>query len=357
MAKAAGSKAKFIWSHRALVLAIASVSAAIADAHHGSAPHFDPDDLVVLDGIVKELKFVNPHGWLHFEAEGADGTVVEWRCELSGATQLRRLGWTPDTLLPGEPIRITGARARREDNACATRSLILADGTDIANGEPLDGRSRPELVATAAEADARPRYLENGQPNLSGGWILRPGGMGAALPEPTEAGRLAADSYDTRFDNPVIRCESGNIILDWTRQSHVNGIEQFDDRIVIRYGYHDLMRTIYLDSETHPAGLTPSIAGHSIGRWENDVLVVDTIGFMERVMIPRANLVTSAEMHVEEQFWYEQETRTLVREFVVTDPYLSEPYRDRNLMNVANIPYQPFNCVDLSGENNRRPDP
>jgi hypothetical protein len=341
------------------VAAVVLVSSLVrqADAHHGSAPHFDPDDLVTLDGVVKELKLVNPHSWLHFEVEGADGSLVEWRCELGGATLLGRLGWSSETLIDNEPIRITGARARREDNACAARSIILADGTDIANGEPLDGGSRSELVASTAEADARPRYLDNGQPNLSGGWILRTGGgMGAPSPEPTEAGRLAAENYDGRFDNPVIRCESGNIILDWTRQSHVNGIVQEGDRVVIHYGYHDLTRTIHLGMDDHPANLAPSIAGHSIGRWDGDTLVVDTAGFMERVLIPRADLMTSPQMHVEERFWYDEDTRALFRDFVVTDPYLSEPYRDRNLMDVAAVPHQSFDCVDLSGENNRRPD-
>lgn len=326
-------------------------------AHHGAAAHFDPDDIVTLEGVVKELKFVNPHGWVHFEVEDVDGSAVEWRCEIGGATILGRLGWSADTLIPGEPIRIIGERARREDNACATRSIILADGTDIANGEPLGGGFRPEIVASAEQAEARLRYLDNGQPNLSGGWILRPsGGMGAGPPKPTEAGRLAAENYDGRFDNPVIRCESGNIILDWTRQSHVNGIEQSDDQIVIRYGYHDLTRTIHLGMDDHPGDIAPSVGGYSIGRWDDDVLVVDTVGFMGRVLIPRADLMTSSDMHVEERFWYDEESRALVREFVVTDPYLSEPYSDQDSMDVAVVPYQPFNCVDLSGENNRPPD-
>jgi hypothetical protein len=37
------------------------------------------------------------------------------------------------------------------------------------------------------------------------------------------------------------------------------------------------VRLIYLD-ETHPANLEPTFMGHSVGRWEGDTLVVDTIG-------------------------------------------------------------------------------
>ena len=133
------------------------VSAPQASAHHGSAPHFDPDDLVTLDGAVKELRFVNPHSWLHFEVESPDGGPVEWRCELAGATLLTRRGWSAETLIPGEPIRVTGAMARREDNACAIRSLVLADGSDISNGNLPGSESQPELVASDSAIDARSR--------------------------------------------------------------------------------------------------------------------------------------------------------------------------------------------------------
>jgi hypothetical protein len=57
-----------------------------------------------------------------------------------------------------------------------------------------------------------------------------------------------------------------------------------------------------------------------------------------------------------ERFMYDGESRTLARDFVVTDPlYLTEPYPGRNVSDIAAVPYRPFNCVDLSGENNRRP--
>ena len=46
---------------------------------------------------------------------------------------------------------------------------------------------------------------------------------------------------------------------------------------------------------------------------------------------------------------------TLVRDYVVTDPlYLAEPYRGRDVAGLGAVAYQPFDCVDLSGENNRR---
>jgi hypothetical protein len=327
-------------------------------AHHGSAPHFNSEDVVYLDGTVTQLHFVNPHSFVHFEVGEADGSTAEWRCELSGASQLRRFGWSRDTLVAGQEIRIVGSRARREANSCDTQSILLADGTDLSRDVHIQGTIEQPSKAGFSDATSRPRYLENGQPNVSGGWIVREVGGGmSALPVPTEAGLLAAERYDVRFDNPVIRCESGNIVWDWARQAHVNNIQQEDDRILVRYGYLDLARTIHLDVADHPENLVPSLEGYSIGRWDGDTLVIDTIGFLPRVLIPRESIMTSAEVHVVERFSYDDESRTLVRDYVVTDPlYLAEPYRGRDVADLAAAAYQPYDCVDLSGENNRRPD-
>jgi len=39
---------------------------------------------------------------------------------------------------------------------------------------------------------------------------------------------------------------------------------------------------IFLDGRAHPKNLDPSWMGHSVGRWESDTLVVDTVGFNDR---------------------------------------------------------------------------
>ena len=41
-------------------------------------------------------------------------------------------------------------------------------------------------------------------------------------------------------------------------------------------------RQIFLDGRSHPTQLLPTWVGHSVGRWEGDTLVVDTVGFNDR---------------------------------------------------------------------------
>lgn len=54
-------------------------------------------------------------------------------------------------------------------------------------------------------------------------------------------------------------------------------IYQSDELVVFKMEYFDLVRIVHLDGRSHPPGNAPhSRAGHSIGRWEGDTLVVET---------------------------------------------------------------------------------
>jgi len=58
-------------------------------------------------------------------------------------------------------------------------------------------------------------------------------------------------------------------------------IGQTDDEVIQIPEIHTFVRHIYMDGRKHPdpQRLTPSVNGHSIGRWEGNVLAVDSIGF------------------------------------------------------------------------------
>jgi hypothetical protein len=61
-------------------------------------------------------------------------------------------------------------------------------------------------------------------------------------------------------------------------------------------------REIYLDGRPHPKDLTPSYYGHSIGHWEGDTLVVDTVGFNERFWMERQGAPHTEQLHLIERF-------------------------------------------------------
>ena len=129
-----------------------------------------------------------------------------------------------------------------------------------------------------------------------------PSGWGPRPVTYTARGKAEADAFQTwsTADNPRLRCRPTSIIFDWVFDGAVNRITQEQDRIVINYGLYSFERVIHMNMTQHPANITPSYAGHSIGRWEGDVLVVDTVGFEPGVIA--APVRNSEQLHIVERF-------------------------------------------------------
>jgi hypothetical protein len=362
-------------------------------AHHGIA-NFDLNNDVALEGVITSVEFVNPHSWLHFEVTSADGTTMPWRCEMRGATVLLRSGWSKEMFVAGTPIRVTGSPDRRDPTTCYLGTAIFPDGTSVDRYGQLNRGEPPAPVQRAAR-------LANGDPNIAGDWAseqrvmtdprgqsgtlvpvsvapeFEPGEVpegqqafpgargtavsladdpvnnywnerGSALPL-TEAGAKAIEGFDgSSGDNPRLRCAATNIIWDWTFEADINRITQTDTEIKILYGSMGIERTIYLDMSAHPADIEPSLAGHSIGRWENDVLVVDTVGFAPGILLADGRVPHSEALHIVERFTLGPERLALKREYTAEDPlYLVGQYRGTDTVYVSDLPYHgTTECVE-----------
>ena len=152
--------------------------------------------------------------------------------------------------------------------------------------------------------------------------------------------------------NPRFYCQPTNIFLDWWFDQNVNKIEQTDDKIVMTYGFMDVVRTIHLDMDEHPENITPSRTGHSIGRWEGDTLVVDTIGFEEGWLeATRQGVKHSDQMHTVERFNLSEDGQWLVMTYTINDPVaLSAPYNSQLVHGKTLVPYSRYDCEDLTEE-------
>lgn len=77
------------------------------------------------------------------------------------------------------------------------------------------------------------------------------------------------------------------------------------DRIVIIFeGGGHVWREIHMDGREHPEGdaLNPTYFGHSVGHWEGDVLVVDTVGYNEKTWLDFGGYMHSDQLHTVERF-------------------------------------------------------
>jgi hypothetical protein len=79
------------------------------------------------------------------------------------------------------------------------------------------------------------------------------------------------------------------------------------------------VRHIFLDRSTHPDAVTPSYMGDSIGHWEGDTLVVDTVGLNGKTWLDRVGHPNSEQMHIVEHI-RRSDKSTLQVDFLFDDP-------------------------------------
>lgn len=375
---------------RATLFVVIFLSGRFALAHHGAGT-FDLSRSIELTGKLTGIDLINPHSWIYFEAAGKDGKAGRYRCEMRSVHVLRRSGWTKDLFPIGQRITVQASPDRRDPNSCYLQTILFENGSRMdrygqyvkaPQGEIREVRG-PLVVPNTRRELRRP----SGEPNISGDWAPvqsvmvdprgvgggmvrltelnqykpgeRPAGAGGARrgggqatgprlyggTELTELGEKAAASF-SQPDNPRFRCETTSIIFDWPFDGPVNRITQNKDTIVLQYGQLGLKRTIYMNMKEHPGNIKPSRAGHSVGNWEGDTLVVDTMGFLPGVL--NAPVRHSDKLHVVERFSLDPKTMALARSYVAEDPvYLKGKYTGSDTINVADAPYAPERCKEL----------
>lgn len=79
-------------------------------------------------------------------------------------------------------------------------------------------------------------------------------------------------------------------------------IVQTPDELVVMYEADNTRRQIYTDGRPLPNDPNPAWLGYSIGRWDGDTLVADTIGFNDQVLIDGARHPHSDQLRIRERF-------------------------------------------------------
>ena len=308
-----------------------------------------PDRADVASCYLNTIEFENGNRMDRYGqyVKGKGGSVTEVRGQVNKPDVTRRAARRPT----GEP-NITGDWAPEQ--------VVMADPRGTGGGlVPLSriGERGATPPAPAPRAGGPPAGAPGAAPAggaAAAGAGRRAGGAGGAGrggarqwrgAELTELGQQDAAAFRNIEDNPRMQCLTTSILFDWTFDGPVNRITQNTDTIVIQYGQLGLKRTIYMNMKAHPARVTPSRAGHSIGRWEKDVLVVDTIGFLPGVL--EAPTRHSDKLHVVERFSLDPQTNRLTRSYTAEDPvYLKGQGSGSDVVEVADAPYAPDNCKD-----------
>jgi hypothetical protein len=94
-------------------------------------------------------------------------------------------------------------------------------------------------------------------------------------------------------------------------------IVQTPTQVIELFEYDHTVRHIYIDGK-HPADVTPSYYGDSIGHWEGDTLIVDTVGLNGKMWLDRVGHPDSDQMHITERI-HRMDAKTLQVDFTFDD--------------------------------------
>jgi len=200
-----------------------------------------------------------------------------------------------------------------------------------------------------------PRTAE-GKPDLSGVWMapVDPGEK-ASLPKwykPAPRGNAsppwfltpwAQAQYDYNWNpTPGTNAHSARLELN-PRYSHcvpynpaelVMGtrpffpfeIIQLPKKIVLLYETDAMVRQVYMDGREHPKPLELTWEGNSIGHWEGDTLVIDTLGMRDENWLDDDGHVHSDQLHMVERI-QRIDHDTLQTDLTLEDPKaLKKPF-------------------------------
>ena len=113
-----------------LALVLCLPTAALPALGHHSTASYDLVHGTIIVGTVTRFGWENPHAHIYLDVAGEDDTE-RWTIELESVTILRHYGWTKDTLKAGDPVSITGGRAKNSSFNLRAVSVELPDGRKL----------------------------------------------------------------------------------------------------------------------------------------------------------------------------------------------------------------------------------
>ena len=170
------------------------------------------------------------------------------------------------------------------------------------------------LVASAACAATAGVPAQPNVPNWNGVWE-REGGI---LFDPAAGGRTPekpplTPAYQKRYDAILAMAAAGNPIADPGAlclpagmprvmvMTYPMEVLQTPGQVTLIAEWSSQTRRIFTDGRPHPADPDPTYQGHSIGHWEGDTLVIDTVGERPDTVFDSTGLGHSDQMHITER--------------------------------------------------------
>ena len=224
-------------------------------------------------------------------------------------------------------ITCLGPLLARPSMVSASQAPVGGLGPPVGVLGPIDALGQ-EFRLPPAPTGPPPRLLDGTIDLGDGIWIgkrgdnrgiaqgLKPGEEVPLLPSAKQA--MAARKAT---DDPVVWC----LPLGLVRPSPYpfrfiqNYTHKKPTHMYILSEWMGSFRQIFLDGRKHPSEPEPSWFGHSIGWYEGDTLVIDTVGFNDKFWFDRLGTPHTERLHTIER-WTRIDAGHLIRELTIDDP-------------------------------------
>jgi hypothetical protein len=141
----------------------------------------------------------------------------------------------------------------------------------------------------------------------------------------TPLGRRIQEANSPETD-PKLHCQPYGFVRQVTNPLPML-IERDGEHLLIRYEEWSLLRSIYMDGRAHPEHRTPTLLGHSVGRVEEGVLIVETARVTPDWYSDFTHAGHSGELSGVERYTVRDHPRRLELELTLEDPAtLTKPY-------------------------------
>lgn len=298
-----------------------------ASAHHALIA-YDRNSVIEMTGVVEELFWVNPH--IRIVVRDDNGEV--WEMEGPPVNRMERNdGVQRESFAAGTRLTLIGMPHQRIENNLFPLVAVI-DGERIVMERPDS-----ERLGILEEEDTRvvvrdERYEEavrnaNGifrVWNNVGRTFLIPPGSDYPL---TEEGRARKAEWVQDEDDLAVQCVPAGMPEAMITPFPMEIIDNGDGTLTVLIEEWDNVRTIYMEGQPEPDELQHPHLGYSVGRWEDDVLVVSTtdVGYpylddLGTPMSDAAEIIGRFEMS-------EDETRLDWTGIVVDPANFAEPVR------------------------------
>jgi hypothetical protein len=308
--------------------AVSLLSFGRSDAHHSVAAEFDSSQRGELEGEITQVWFTNPHVRYQLTVTKPDGSVENWELQAGNVNNLLRQNWVAESLQVGDHITAEGELGRGGAHKLNIRQVVTADGRSF---PPRDlPRQDRNVVNASADYDySYPGPTGKHPIDITGPWRnsykwhvtvddLEP------KPTPfTAEGRRIFEATKPWHD-PALRCTAMGLPREFGAPYDVDIVDAGSHYLMV-YVEHNMPRRIWMDGRQPRPDQPATSMGFSVGRWDGDVLVVETThltpGWLDGSGLPMSGEGT----RIVERYAFSDDRLSVDRQMTIFDPLYTQP--------------------------------